>query len=160
MGEILLDLNKPNWWFTVVIAGLIINFIANISFKLYEKYRATKSQKKREELKKRQEEREKIIETLANNSYGQGYYQFQTLDSQISAVRVFLIGLIFFIVPSNILGMFGSSDYFISIGFYLLGSLLIIQGFRIQNKASDKRDVLKASMKRQVEIRKEEKEEK
>lgn len=159
MDEIINELKKPYWWVTVVIAGLIINLIASFLFKSYEKYQAKKSEIKAEELKKKEEKKNSMIEALSGNHYGQNHYQFEVLEGYSSSNRVLIIGLILFIVPSSILAIFGSLGYFISIIFYFLGSLSIMQGFRIQAKAAEKREILSSAMKRQTEKREIEKSE-
>jgi len=93
MASLVESLRDPSWWFTVVVAGTVINLVAAFLFRRLDSQIASVSSVWRARSAKRQEERSGRIALLASDSRFRQHWYFYELRCRLRSLSFFIYGL-------------------------------------------------------------------
>lgn len=141
------------WWISVVITGLVINLIASFVFKKSEIFSASLSEKRQKKLEEKNNNIDKIISKLVNNPSGKQYIQNHIINLKLDSIRAFIMGAIFYIVPSNVLVFYNIVTLSVTIVAYAIGALIIVIGFQKGLIAYERGKWLDEAAKREKEMK-------
>lgn len=117
MDELTKSISSPSWWFTVVIAGVVVSALGSFLKERIEKWASTVSQKSRLKRKSKLIEVEKRIAALIEFPDSRDKARFEILRNLSISIIFFLLSTIFFVLAvlaSNI----GISKHFLVFIFF------------------------------------------
>ncbi len=137
LKEILVN---PSWWFTVVIAGVLVNLIAAYLKTKLDTKLSSISDWWRDRSEKRKEEERLFIEKIKENKVERYKLHFHCVREPILGVYIFLMG-IFFMLGTFIIKQYYQSDI-IQIAGLLFGSVVFLLSFYVMTSAIRSRILL------------------
>ena len=151
--QLLQQLQSPVWWFSVVVAGLIVNVAAAFLKTHMDRWLNTRSASRRKRSEREAAAREATIAGLATNPQKQVLYALETSQSLTLVVLLFVVsfGLAGF-ASSTRLDLTGIVITVFRILTLAMAAIALLLAARLVESAFDRRDLLQEAVKRAPDV--------
>ena len=126
MGEKESFLLSPEWWISVVIVGLLINFIAAYTKPVIDTWVARRSDTKKLELEKQKNEEQLIVNDMVANPSNAIELRIERTRSSLKLILYIVVAIV---ARDMALLVFGKIPYLLNFNFYIpreSGDLLMV----------------------------------
>ena len=96
MDELMQELNKPVWWFSVVIAGIAINILSSYMRNVLDTYLSDTMSWWRRRSKSRQASWRKRIDFLVSGAEARSHWRIQMVMWRLRSLTFMLLSMFFF----------------------------------------------------------------